>query len=98
MGGARQHTRASRPGPIPSPSSRQPKKRAEPDGSSRSDLLRLDPSGEVCSADGRDDGKGMRSQASPIPEPEVPPPEALHPEASGDSAAGETTGTRHWVG
>ncbi|HXP57109.1 MAG TPA: hypothetical protein VN847_19225, partial [Streptosporangiaceae bacterium] len=36
----------------------------------------LDATGPVCSADGRDDGKGMGSQASPIPEPEVPPPEA----------------------
>jgi hypothetical protein len=64
---------------IPSPSSRQPDKRAEWDGSSGNDLPPLETAREVCSADGPDDGDpgGNQAQgASSIPEPEAPPPEA----------------------
>src|SRR5580693_3205162 len=64
--------------PIPSPSSRQPEKRAGRGGSSRNDLPRLEADRPVCSAERRATGAGEEPGhgVSSIPEPEVPPPEA----------------------
>ena len=78
--GIRRTTRTAGPAcPIPSPSSRQPLKRAEWDGSSGNALSPLEAAREACSADGLDDGDHRRGRLKKV---------FLHPGARSAPAGG----------